>query len=203
MLGAAVAFASKDEARYYLNGVCLEIDARGVTYVATDGHRMIAYRDDMEDPEAPDNLLTRQVHHPDGALQAAQAGKGGHRHRQDLRRRPPDHRARFLRRHVPADRWRLSGLAQDRAGNPGFRIDGPVQSEAALCLHEICGPGRSCQRHSSRTTASRPRRSSGIPAAPTLSASSCRSNSRMRSRDRCRIGRRGGDHEQADIEDAA
>lgn len=57
VLGAAVAFASKDEARYYLNGVCLEIDARGVTYVATDGHRMIAYRDDMEDPDTPDNLL--------------------------------------------------------------------------------------------------------------------------------------------------
>lgn len=57
VLGAAVAFASKDEARYYLNGVCLEIDARGVTYVATDGHRLIAYRDEKQDPESPDNLL--------------------------------------------------------------------------------------------------------------------------------------------------
>jgi len=57
VLGAAVAFASKDEARYYLNGVCLEIDARSVTYIATDGHRLIAYHDEKQDPEAPDNLL--------------------------------------------------------------------------------------------------------------------------------------------------
>jgi DNA polymerase-3 subunit beta len=58
VLGAAVAFASKDEARYYLNGVCLEIDERSVTYIATDSHRLIAYRDEKQDPEAPDNLLT-------------------------------------------------------------------------------------------------------------------------------------------------
>lgn len=57
VLGAAVAFASKDEARYYINGVCLEIDERSVTYIATDGHRMIAYRDEKVDPESPDNLL--------------------------------------------------------------------------------------------------------------------------------------------------
>jgi DNA polymerase-3 subunit beta len=58
VLGAAVAFASKDEARYYLNGVCLEIEPRAVTYIATDGHRLIAYRDEKQDPESPDNLLT-------------------------------------------------------------------------------------------------------------------------------------------------
>ena len=57
VLAAAVAFASKDEARYYLNGVCLEIDARSVTYVATDGHRLIAYHDEKQDPDSPDNLL--------------------------------------------------------------------------------------------------------------------------------------------------
>jgi DNA polymerase-3 subunit beta len=57
ILAAAVAFASKDEARYYLNGVCLEIDARSVTYIATDGHRMIAYRDEKMDSDSPDNLL--------------------------------------------------------------------------------------------------------------------------------------------------
>lgn len=57
VLGAAVAFASKDEARYYLNGVCLEIDARSVTYVATDGASLIAYRDEKLDPDTPDNLL--------------------------------------------------------------------------------------------------------------------------------------------------
>jgi DNA polymerase-3 subunit beta len=57
ILAAAVPFASKDEARYYLNGVCLEIEPRAVTYVATDGHRLIAYRDEKQDPESPDNLL--------------------------------------------------------------------------------------------------------------------------------------------------
>lgn len=56
VLGAAAAFASKDETRYYLNGVCLEIDARGVTYVATDGASLISYRDE-KDLGADDNLL--------------------------------------------------------------------------------------------------------------------------------------------------
>lgn len=58
ILAAASAFASKDEARYYICGVCLEIEPRAVTYVATDGHRLIAYRDERLDPESPDNLLT-------------------------------------------------------------------------------------------------------------------------------------------------
>jgi DNA polymerase-3 subunit beta len=57
ILAAAVAFASKDEARYYINGVCLEIEPRAVTYIGTDGHRLIAYRDEKLDPESPDNLL--------------------------------------------------------------------------------------------------------------------------------------------------
>lgn len=57
ILGAAAAFASKDEARYYLNGVCLEIEPRAVTYVGTDGMRLVAYRDEIQDDETPDNLL--------------------------------------------------------------------------------------------------------------------------------------------------
>lgn len=47
VLAAASAFASKEETRYYLNGVCIEFEARASTYVATDGHRLIAYRDDL------------------------------------------------------------------------------------------------------------------------------------------------------------
>lgn len=58
VLAAAAAFASKDEARYYLNGVLLEIEPRSVTYIATDGATMIVYRRDVDDPETPDNLLT-------------------------------------------------------------------------------------------------------------------------------------------------
>lgn len=57
VLAAASAFASKDETRYYLNGVCVEIEPRSVTYVATDGHRLISYRDDIA-PDAEQNLLT-------------------------------------------------------------------------------------------------------------------------------------------------
>src|SRR4051812_43815958 len=52
ILAAAVPFASKDETRYYLNGVCLEIEPRAVTYIATDGHRMIAYRDEKQDEDS-------------------------------------------------------------------------------------------------------------------------------------------------------
>lgn len=49
VLAAASLFASKDETRYYLNGVMIEFDEAGATYVATDGKRMICYRDDLTD----------------------------------------------------------------------------------------------------------------------------------------------------------
>lgn len=55
VLAACVLFASKDETRYYLNGVLAEFDETGTTYVATDGHRMVCYRDDLMGQE---NLLT-------------------------------------------------------------------------------------------------------------------------------------------------
>lgn len=51
VLAAVSLFVSKEETRYYLNGVKLEIDADGVTYVATDGHRMFAFRDDLSADE--------------------------------------------------------------------------------------------------------------------------------------------------------
>lgn len=57
VLAAASLFASKDEARYYLNGVSLEIEPRAVTYIATDGIKLIAYRAEKDDPDSPDNLL--------------------------------------------------------------------------------------------------------------------------------------------------
>lgn len=56
VLAALVPFASKDEVRYYLNGVCVEIDERGVTYAATDGRVFVAYRDDLP-PDADSNRL--------------------------------------------------------------------------------------------------------------------------------------------------
>lgn len=57
VLAAVSSFASKDETRYYLNGVCIEFERRSTTYIATDGARLIAYRDDLA-PDADDNLLT-------------------------------------------------------------------------------------------------------------------------------------------------
>jgi len=56
VLAALVPFTSKDETRYYLQGVCVEIDERGTTYAATDGRTFVAYRDDL-DPDAKDNRL--------------------------------------------------------------------------------------------------------------------------------------------------
>lgn len=48
----AVAIAmSTEDSRYYLNGVLVECRADSVTYVATDGHRMIAMRMAIESPE--------------------------------------------------------------------------------------------------------------------------------------------------------
>ena len=45
-LAAASLFASKDMYRYYLNGVLIEPDPLGgVFLVATDGHRMVVFRD--------------------------------------------------------------------------------------------------------------------------------------------------------------
>lgn len=40
-LKAANVFASKEETRYYLNGVFFELDKAGLNFVATDGHRAI------------------------------------------------------------------------------------------------------------------------------------------------------------------
>jgi DNA polymerase-3 subunit beta len=57
VLGAAVAFASKEETRYYLNGVCVEFEPRRATYAATDGHRLIVYRDDLDANEPANELL--------------------------------------------------------------------------------------------------------------------------------------------------
>lgn len=56
VLAAASLFATKDKERYQLRGVCLEVEERAATYIATDGHRLIAYRDDLQ-PGEPDNSL--------------------------------------------------------------------------------------------------------------------------------------------------
>jgi hypothetical protein len=47
VLAACVLFASKDETKYYLNGVMVDFDEKGATYVATDGARLVCYRDEL------------------------------------------------------------------------------------------------------------------------------------------------------------
>lgn len=44
VLRALTRFASKEETRFYLNGVFVEIKGGNLVYVATDGHRIGAYR---------------------------------------------------------------------------------------------------------------------------------------------------------------
>lgn len=56
VLAALSLFASKDENRPALQGVCLEVDERSITYVATDGSRLISYRYDLEPDEENQTL---------------------------------------------------------------------------------------------------------------------------------------------------
>jgi DNA polymerase-3 subunit beta len=44
LLKAANLAASKEQVRYYLQGVAVQADARGSYLVATDGHRLLAFR---------------------------------------------------------------------------------------------------------------------------------------------------------------
>lgn len=57
ILAALSLFSSKDESKYMLQGVCIEVDERSATYVGTDGHRLIAYRDELA-PDETDNTVT-------------------------------------------------------------------------------------------------------------------------------------------------
>lgn len=59
-LRAVALMAPKDEIRYYLNGVLLEITPDGVIYVATNGHALIAFRDERpenDEPYAPAQII--------------------------------------------------------------------------------------------------------------------------------------------------
>jgi DNA polymerase III sliding clamp (beta) subunit (PCNA family) len=53
-LKAALQCASTDETRYYLNGVFVVASAIETTYVATDGHILLAYR---RDTQSTDDLV--------------------------------------------------------------------------------------------------------------------------------------------------
>jgi hypothetical protein len=49
ILRAANLAASTEQTHYYLNGVCIEVTSTAITYVATDGHILFAYRQERND----------------------------------------------------------------------------------------------------------------------------------------------------------
>ncbi len=49
LLKAAALVASKEQVRYYLNGVAVQAGPRGLYLVATDGHRALAFRQSGDD----------------------------------------------------------------------------------------------------------------------------------------------------------
>lgn len=69
ILSAVSAFASTEATRYYLAGVSIEIEPRATIYVATDGSRLMAYRDELP-AGAPDNDLIGQWIIPTTACKA-------------------------------------------------------------------------------------------------------------------------------------
>ena len=54
---AAMTHGAAEETRYYLNGVSVEIDANGVTYAATDGHTLLAVREDLAEDDPRNESL--------------------------------------------------------------------------------------------------------------------------------------------------
>ena len=73
-LAAASLCASNEETRYYLCGVLVEIEPRAVTYVATDGHRLFAHREDLAAGDE-DNTLLGHFIVPTKSCRAIKLGK--------------------------------------------------------------------------------------------------------------------------------
>ena len=74
VLAAAALTASSEETRYYLCGVLVEIEPRAVTYVATDGHRLFAHREDLAAGDE-DNTLLGHFIVPTKSCRAIKLGK--------------------------------------------------------------------------------------------------------------------------------
>lgn len=56
-LRAALEFAATQDIRYYLNGIKIEATKTHTTYVATDGHRLIAVRHEAENEEKAELII--------------------------------------------------------------------------------------------------------------------------------------------------
>jgi hypothetical protein len=74
-LKAVGLFASEESARYYLRGVLVTATPRAVLYVATDGHRMLVHREDLEDDAEPNTLVGRWII-PNLAIYGIKGGTG-------------------------------------------------------------------------------------------------------------------------------
>lgn len=73
-LKACNLFASTEETRYYLRGVCVTVTERATLYVATDGQRLLAHRDELPDTADANTLLGEWIL-PREAIAALKAGK--------------------------------------------------------------------------------------------------------------------------------
>lgn len=56
-LRAALEFAATQDIRYYLNGIKIEATKTHTTYVATDGHRLIAVRHEAENEQEAELII--------------------------------------------------------------------------------------------------------------------------------------------------
>ncbi len=74
---AALEFAATQDIRYFLNGIKIEATKTHTTYVATDGHRLIAVRHKAENEQAADFIIPTTVAKiaSKGAIKAIGEGK--------------------------------------------------------------------------------------------------------------------------------
>lgn len=59
VLHAVSLFASTEKVRFYLTGVCVEVDTKATRYTATDGHTLVHYIDPHSDDFNPDTVSFR------------------------------------------------------------------------------------------------------------------------------------------------
>lgn len=76
ILSALSICASTEETRYYLKGVKLEITPRHTTYVVTDGHRLVAHREELH-ADLEDNATLGDFIIPLAQCKAIKLGKHG------------------------------------------------------------------------------------------------------------------------------
>ena len=61
LLKAAAIATSKEETRYYLKGVAIQSDQKGAYIVATDGHRLLAFRQSEQAGESVSIIIPNDI----------------------------------------------------------------------------------------------------------------------------------------------